>query len=218
MTEKIHFIPRPTEREAKQNYAILRANREQKFRLRFFCLSDDILGLEIHYAGRSIPCTSYLGSCKWCDLGRAKRWVGYIPACCEKRQNLFLAEVTPGVVPAIDRYVQQFGSLRGAYITLSRPTMRDNGRLDAIIQPLGSTLAPGDLPLCFDAVPVLAKIFGIDDVRKSLEPTTCPVLQPACEVVTSPDSRAADDEKSGQDANVVNRIRQDLSSSQNGRH
>jgi len=178
MVENIRFVPRPRAEETRRNYPIIRCDRASKFSLKFYCLSNDVAGLEIHYAGKSVPCTQHLGDCPWCALDRPTRWVGYVPATDHARQRLFLAELTPGVMPIVEAHIERFQTLRASYFTLSRPSMRDTGRVDLTILPPTAAMATGDLPRPFDVVQILEKIFGVADTGDEIAAITKQVQQP----------------------------------------
>lgn len=182
MASGLHFTSAPSGQEISQSYPILRCDAEQKYKLAGFVLSSRIYGVEVHYVGRSVPCMKHTGDCAWCNLKRATRWVGYAPCVCHNRQRLFIMELTPGVMPSILTYHEQFGSLRGCMVHLSRRNPRPNARLDINILAAGAVLAPGDLPPAFDIEAALAKIFGLDSEGK--DPT-----QP--KTGTDPDAGAA---------------------------
>jgi len=186
MTSTIRFVPRPRTEEMQRNYPIIRCDRASKFKLAFYCLSNDVAGLEIHYAGKSVPCTSHLGDCKWCALGRQTRWVGYVPATDHARQRLFLAELTPGVMPVVETFLERFQTLRASYFTLSRPSMRDTGRIDLSIMPPTSGAAPGELPAPFDVSGILAKIFGVAKQPDAVAPKMAKVHEPGAAVEREP--------------------------------
>ncbi len=161
MTGLLQFSARPNAGDTKRSYPIVRCDSEQKYRVAGFILDPQIYGVNVHYVGKSVPCSAPREACTWCDAGRPLRWVGYAAACDLDRHKLFLMEFTPGVMPVFEAYQRQNPSLRGAFVNLTRRKPRSNSRLEATIQPAGRYLAPGDLPAAFDVEEVLERIYGL---------------------------------------------------------
>ena len=169
MAGLLQFSERPNAGDTKRSYPILRCDPEQKYRVAGFILSPRIFGVNVHFVGKSVPCSAPKEACTWCDAGRPLRWVGYAPACDLDRHKMFLFEFTPGVMPVFEAFLTMHDSLRGAFVNLSRRKPRPNSRLDAVIQPAGKYLAPGDLPPAFDVEEVLERIYGLTAVSTETE-------------------------------------------------
>ena len=131
----LNWMSRPSSMPVHRGIDIERCNRKNNFRLCFLSISPDIHGLEIHFAGRSQPCTMHEGFCPYCQERREKRWVGYLAALTIDRSRTYLAELTPAVVPTIVAILKQRETLRGSILTLERPSNRDTGRLKLSVSP-----------------------------------------------------------------------------------
>lgn len=161
MSKPLKNRPRPRVDATKVSYPIVRCNRRERFSVRCIVLSKDVFGVEVHFAGRSHVCTSHLGTCKHCEDGKPTRWVGYVAAISVDLNSRFLVELTPGVMPDLDRHLKQWKSLRGCWLGLTRPTQRDTGRLVVTVGPPFAGCTPEQLPAPFDLEQVLEKIYGV---------------------------------------------------------
>ena len=96
MSDAIPFCDPPAAKDRGPRYLIVRCDKDERYHVPFFCLSRRVFGFNVHYLGRSVICNAALGSCEWCDAGKATRWVGYLAAMDEVKQKRFLVEVPPG--------------------------------------------------------------------------------------------------------------------------
>lgn len=156
-------VPQPDLARMKTSVPIVRCNRANKFKLGFLCLSDRPKGTEVHFAGRTVPCDGGENGCKWCKIGRRVSWVGYVAACDHLRTKQFLVEITPGAMADILPFFDRWGSLRGCWVQLTRPSARDTGRVVSDVQRNALGLAPADIPRPVDVRQTLRKIWGLDD-------------------------------------------------------
>lgn len=175
--------------EQRLNYPIVRCNRPERFKVAFYSLSTDVWGEEVHWGGKSHICTMPDKPCSRCDGGHKTRWYGYLAATNYDRTKLFIVELTPGIMPTVEAYFDRWGSLRGAYLTLTRPSHKDQGRLEIDILRNDVAVSPNDLPPAFDLQKVLHKIYGLADdlVSQELIPSSVSSLEgPPAEVPTMP--------------------------------
>lgn len=94
----------------------------------------DIVGAYTHFwRGRTTPCTG--PTCDACEAQHAARWYGYACIWNPTNNHQAIAELTPACVPAIDAYLAQFGTLRGAAIELARTNRKTNSRISCSIKP-----------------------------------------------------------------------------------
>lgn len=144
----VPLVPSPAPDDGRKPFIpIVRCNAKNNYRVRAVIVSSQHYGTNTHYSGRTVPCLAPVRPCKFCDDKRAVRWLGYVHATDPVyRVKRFLLELTPGVVPTIQRYVDQFGTLRNSYVELTRSTPHPTARLQIELTPhAGCT--PGELPV-----------------------------------------------------------------------
>lgn len=92
-------------------------------------LSHDTLGAYCHYwGGRTRLCLK--DNCEPCSKGNAARWRGYIAVLIGPNRSTRLLELTPPCIPPLDRYLKEWGTLRGAICSLTRKGRTPNGQLE----------------------------------------------------------------------------------------
>lgn len=147
------FRPRPTTRPrsvAKPTTPIIRCDRGVHYKLNVVILSHDCYGHDVHFAGRTVPCPGADAGCQYCEANRPIRWVGYVAATNpDTRTRRFLVELTPGIMGDVDRYFDAYGTLRGSFLQLTRPSQHPTGRLAALIHPHRGC-NPSELPAAGD--------------------------------------------------------------------
>ncbi len=161
MTDAIPFCDPPSSQDRGPRYLIVRCDKTERYHVPFFCLSDRVFGFNVHYVGRSVICGLEDGPCDWCAKGRAKRWVGYVAAMDESKQKRFLVELTAGVMDDVRRYRKTWQTLRGHFVTLTRPSHRPTAKLRIDFAGHGKYLPEGDCPKSFDVSSSLALIYGL---------------------------------------------------------
>lgn len=166
MSNPLVSRPAPLPTEAAPYIPIVRCNEKERFQVRFVCLSEAVFGLNIHFARRSAVCLAPTHPCEHCDAGRKWEWKGYLPATDLGLSKRFLVEITNGVNPEIDRFLELWKSLRGRYITLTRPSGHANGRLAIDFATEASTVPAGNLPPCFSVADTLERIYGVPRPEK----------------------------------------------------
>ena len=100
-------------------------------------------GTQVYYLrGRTQPHGEE--ECEGCELKIRHNWYGWI-SCWDavKRCNV-IVEVTDRCSEAINQYITDYGTIRGAMITLSRKNGKFNGAMSAHLIP--STAKPADIP------------------------------------------------------------------------
>lgn len=150
------FTSRPSPDDLPEVWKILRATAHGTPDC--LILSDDTTGAYVHYwGGRTQPCL--YDCCHICFKGQQARWRGYLPVITAKVKQLRLLEITPSVVPPIDRWIKERSTLRGLVISLERKGRKPNGELVATIREAAG-FAP-DLPNGPNVGLVLARIWRL---------------------------------------------------------
>lgn len=162
-------VPQPDLDRMRTNVPIVRCDRSNHFKLGFLCLSPKVVGTEVHFAGKTVPCLAPDEPCQWCEAGRRLAWVGYVSGTDQARTKNFLVEFTPGAMQDVAPFAERFHTLRGAWIQLTRPSRRDTGRVVAELQRNALGLAPSDLPRPCDVRSALEKIWGLSKANEQQE-------------------------------------------------
>jgi hypothetical protein len=96
--------------------------------------SREIAGRDLHYwQGRTRPCEH--PTCDACDAGRKPRWYGYVSIYHPRSHAIAIFELTPACDPAIQAYLTEHGTIRGAKLTLRRSSTKLNGKILAELEP-----------------------------------------------------------------------------------
>jgi hypothetical protein len=120
--------------------------------------ADDVLGAYTHYwKGRTRICTH--PTCDACDAHHAPRWYGYLAVVSTAMTAPTLVEITPSCIEAIESYLHEYRTLRGAQLTLKRANPKANSRLQATLEP--SAYRDGKLPAAPDVRAQLERIWEI---------------------------------------------------------
>lgn len=122
--------------------------------------ADMVIGTQIYWmGGRSCP--HYEASpeqtaqgihveCPGCDAGKHHRFVGWLTCFDERKLQHVILEVSHNASEQIGTYRNQFGTLRGSRIVLSRKNGRFNGTMTATLCQSGLPIAA--IPIAFDLV------------------------------------------------------------------
>lgn len=149
-----NFCSRPASIDLPDQWKIMRCSKTGTPPC--LILSEDTVGAYVHYySGRTRLCLKR--DCEPCHKGQAPRWRGYLAVIVHRTRATRLLELTPSVVPEIDRWCKQRGSLRGLIITLSRKGKVANGELECVLLEKPDTV--GDLPACPDVSQHLVRIW-----------------------------------------------------------
>lgn len=171
MSSTLISCPAPAPSDRGPSFPIARCNALQRFQLRFTCLSDDVFGLKVHFAGKSNVCLAPAFPCEFCKDEKPWRWVGYLAAADALCHKQFLVELTAGVMPDVNRYRELWPTLRGREITLSRPSMKPTGRLKIDFGSEARTAPSSKIPPPFNVIAVLEKIYGVTKPEKTHDGT-----------------------------------------------
>jgi len=129
-------------------------------------LGDEIVGAYTHYwKGRTSICLH--PTCDACDALRAPRWYGYICVMAEVGKALALLELTPSCLPAIEDYLRDYGTLRGAKIVIARVNKKPNSRLQCTVTP--GHFDKGVLPKSPDVKQHLCKIWELPALQQVID-------------------------------------------------
>jgi len=150
----------PPDGPVRPSVPIVRCGPGSQYRVRALVLSEEVHGFNTHYSGRTVPCLDSTGECELCEQRRAIRWLGYVHATDPiHRVKRFLLEFTPGVMPDIQRYVDQYRTLRGAWVELTRAKAHPTSRLVVNLVPFREC-PPGELPVAGDVRQDLWRIWS----------------------------------------------------------
>lgn len=122
--------------------------------------SHDVLGVELHWLGRSVPHVEPRSLCEGCKAERPRRWEGYVSVWNPRTNAQFLVALTPGVMPTVEHYLELHGTLRGAAIALARPGGKPTSRCTLDLERADAPEA--QLPKPPDIAHTLAHVWGID--------------------------------------------------------
>lgn len=129
-------------------------------------LSHDTCGAYCHYwGGRTRLCLK--SACEPCSAGNVARWRGYVAALVGPSRMTKLLEFTPSCVPAINRYMAEWGTLRGAVVSLTRKGRAKNGQLECVFAE--KPVSGANLPVDPDVVAHICRIWRTTHVAKPSE-------------------------------------------------
>lgn len=125
----------------------------------FAVLSKEPLAVEVHFwQGKSMPHLTV--NCPACAAKRPRRLRGYLAVWNEKHRTQYCLELTDGCIPRIQEHLDNFGTLRGAWIRLTRPSGKANGKLFVHIER--SSLSDALMPQPMNLRDYLIRIWQID--------------------------------------------------------
>lgn len=135
------FTPSPPPRKITHHIDLVRCGPKQLGPL--LVTSHTFGGTQVYFLrGRTQPHGEE--TCEGCDLKIRHNWYGWLSCWhAEKRCNV-IVEVTDRCSEAINQYITDYGTIRGAMLTLSRKNGKFNGAMSASLLP--STLKPADIP------------------------------------------------------------------------
>lgn len=140
-------------------------------------LCEDVVGVLLHWVGRSVPhiapdphCTEcdHLASppvhceqhaCPGCQADRPMRWEGYASIWEPETGNVAIVAITPGTLADIETYREQHGTLRGAALKMTRVGMKASSPVRITLKR--SEHPHGQLPAAPSLPPILANMWGI---------------------------------------------------------
>lgn len=129
-------------------------------------LSDDTSGCYVHYwKGRTTPCLDI--GCVPCINGQTPRWRGYVACLIGPGRLTRILEVTACCVPAIVRYKNEWSTLRGSIISLTRKGRKANGELECVFGE--KPVAGSHLPVAPELVPYLKRLWRTTHEAKPSE-------------------------------------------------
>lgn len=161
------WTKRPTPQQRTNHIPLLRTPHKGKHQA--ICLSEDLTGTDTHFfRNRTTPCTA--PKCPACDHDYPARWHAWIAAWAQRRDQVFLFEMTAALAEPFAAYHDHYGTLRGAQFVAYRPSGTPNGRIALEIRP--ADLAGIHLPPCPDVVAQLSIIWSIP--RTDMQRETLP--------------------------------------------
>ena len=94
------------------------------------CLSDDVVGSDVHYVGgRTVCCPG-----ESCPANHDKcriEWRGYLFVWNPRKQEVICIEVTPAAMAPIDQAYRDYDGLRGVKMEFTRRGEQKNGQLSS---------------------------------------------------------------------------------------
>lgn len=121
-------------------------------------ISENWFGIRTHYYGqRTIPHLTW-GDCPGCRAG-VSRWNGYLLAFDLREAERIVWEFTPAVYDSLVRLREEYGTLRGLFLKISRVKKIPNGRLQ--IEKSAPYTERLELPASQDIVPIIFRIWGV---------------------------------------------------------
>jgi len=148
------WTPRPNRADKQASIPLLRSKPGRTFAA--LCVSPEIVGAYTHFwKGRTALCT--YPECEPCHAHRAARWYGYLHVWTPATNATALLEITPSCVTPLEEYLAQFGTLRGAKITIARANHKINSRV--VLTAQASAYALDKLPATLDVRAHLRRIW-----------------------------------------------------------
>jgi hypothetical protein len=130
------------------------------------CLSEDTEGAYCHYwGGRTRLCLKR--DCEPCACGNVARWRGYVAVLIGPSRMTRLLELTPSTIPAIERYLAEWKTLRGSIISCSRKGRKENGELELIFAE--KPVSGANLPACPPVAVHVCRIWRTTHTAKPAE-------------------------------------------------
>lgn len=126
---ELHFTNADPNFTNRKSFKVLRPQTKNSQHVRAIILSPQIYGCQIHWRGRTIPCSAHTGECEVCNLGQQPRWIGYVAAWNIKLKELALLEITAGCSQQIEDFRKKIGTLRGVHIEIERQGEGSHGKL-----------------------------------------------------------------------------------------
>ena len=138
----------PRDRAITAQIVRLKANERQQV----FCLSDKLIGTELHFTFRSVPCDldeqKPHQRCERCDAGGVPRWEGYFLGWSPSNNVTAIYAVSEGNAATFASYAEREGTLRGSLVTMKRGT-KTNGKVETGIMKgnLSNAALPSEIDL-----------------------------------------------------------------------
>jgi hypothetical protein len=120
--------------------------------------SADLVGAYTHFwKGRTSICT--YPACEPCSTSRSARWYGFLHIWSPETNASGILELTPSCLPAVDDWLEKFGTLRGAKICVSRASHKINSRVIATLK--ASPYALEKIPPALDLIAQLSRMWEV---------------------------------------------------------
>jgi len=122
-------------------------------------LSDGLVCRQTHWwGGRTVPCSDV--GCAPCAENTERRWHGWVALYSLERQTTVIIELTAKSIKPLREWRKDFGTLRGAELTLGRVGKKINGRVFASLAR--GPVAVDLLPSSPDVQLLLLKLWGLE--------------------------------------------------------
>lgn len=162
MEREINWIDAPDESALKRNYQIVRTPTNGR-RLLCAVLSHRLTWVNVHFAGRTQPCTH--PNCEQCDRGHVPDLKAYLIIVLQTTREKALLELTSAGAGPLWEHQQQKRSIHGLAIELGRKNDKPNG-------PVHCTIKGHDVPLLHygdapDVKPILETMWRFSPDRKA---------------------------------------------------
>lgn len=159
MARTFSWSRRPAESTDRPSTPIYRIKRGQS--LQAVVISHDVLGANIHFLRCTIPHIDPPDKCEGCQAGRTIRWEGYIAVWDPRSNAVGIVPLNPTAAETIDAYYEQHGTLKGAELHASRPSAKNNARVNVTLRR--SDHAVNTLPQAPDIEKVLMHVWGLNE-------------------------------------------------------
>jgi hypothetical protein len=121
------------------------------------CLSRDLIGTYVHYAGKTTPCRK--ADCYGCTAGLRRGFETYIALLMSQPTKVYIYALSDNASRELDRYWKIHRSLRGKRVVLSRKGEARNGKLSAWCKDPG--VDPSTIPNEPDVFGIMLRIWGL---------------------------------------------------------
>lgn len=130
-------------------------------------LLDDLLGVYVHYEGRSLPC--YMThDCPYCERGMPQKWYGYVACYATHPYGAYLKSagravlaVSTGAARQLKAMYDEYGTLRGLCVEIAK-RFAHKVNSTYVVKKLGRG-HDGDVCPAHEIQPSLSRMWGINE-------------------------------------------------------
>lgn len=130
--------------------------------IRFLCLSDTIVGAQVHYAGkRTNLCLREV--CPICARREKSRWTGFVCGMALNTHKRAFINLTELAAAALRPHFEVNRTLRGAIIDLRRARPDDNAPL--LAEVASHSFNEDELPVALDTWAFIRKLWNLETLE-----------------------------------------------------